>query len=77
MGRVGPELSHLGSRWFVYDCYECTVFASEGRDFPLKSLQEELRLKNKHWVSLNDMNTGLLLASQKAHTENGQTIVSV
>ena len=26
-GRVGSVLSHLGSRWFVYAFYECTVFA--------------------------------------------------
>ena len=48
-GRVGPELSQLGSRWFVHACYKCTVFVSivlsEGRNFPLKSPQEELRLK--------------------------------
>ena len=48
-GRVGSELSQLGSRWFVHACYKCTVFVSivlsEGRDFPLKSPQEELRLK--------------------------------
>ena len=48
-GRVGSELSQLGSRWFVHTCYKCTVFVSivlsEGRDFPLKSPQEELRLK--------------------------------
>ena len=48
-GRVGSELSQLGSRWFVHACYKCTVFVSivlsEGRNFPLKSPQEELRLK--------------------------------
>ena len=48
-GRVGSELSQLDSRWFVHACYYCTVFVSivlsEGRDFPLKSPQEELRLK--------------------------------
>ena len=37
-GRVGSELSQLGSRWFVYARYKCTVFVSivlrEGRDFP-------------------------------------------
>ena len=48
-GRVGSELSQLGSRWCVHACYKCTVFVSivlsEGRDFPLKSPQEELRLK--------------------------------
>ena len=46
---VGSELSQLGSRWFVHACHLCTVFVSivlsEGRDFPLKSPQEELRLK--------------------------------
>ena len=26
-GRVGSELSNLDSRWFVYTCYECTVFS--------------------------------------------------
>ena len=25
-GRVGSELSQLGSRWFVHACYKCTVF---------------------------------------------------
>ena len=48
-GRVGSELSQLGSRLFVHACYKCTVFVSivlsEGRDFLLKSPQEELRLK--------------------------------
>ena len=37
-GRVGSELSQLGSRWFVHACYKCTVFVSivlsEGRVFP-------------------------------------------
>ena len=26
-GGVGYELSHLGSRWYAYACYECKVFA--------------------------------------------------
>ena len=43
------ELSHLGHEMVVYTCYEYMVFApiviSEGREFPLKSAQEELCLK--------------------------------
>ena len=41
------ELSHLGSRWFVFVHGVCpnSHSFSEGRDFPIKSPQEELRLK--------------------------------
>ena len=44
-------------------CYECMVFApiviSEGRDLHKRATYIHTS-KNKHWVSLNDMNTGLL-----------------
>ena len=59
---MGFELSD--SRWFVYTCYECTVFAPIVIKFrkrlPVEICTRIAMSKNKHWVSLNDMNTGML-----------------